>query len=1063
MELRDHLQTALGATYALDGELGGGGMSRVFAATETAFGRKVVIKVLATELAAGVNVDRFKREIQLAANLQHPHIVPVLTAGEMDGTPYYTMPFIDGESLRRRLARGPLPVAEAVSVLRDVARALAYAHEHGVVHRDIKPDNVLLAGGSATVADFGIAKALAAAKGAHPSQIDAETSALTSLGVSIGTPIYMAPEQAAADPSTDHRADIYSFGCMAYELLAGRPPFSGLSPHKLLAAHMGERPKPLSELRPDVPPVLADIVMQCLAKDPDARPQRAADLARLLDAVSSSASNEAMPAIAFSGPGALKRALTIYVVAFAAVVILAKAAAVGIGVPDWVMPTVVVIMLLGLPAILLTAYVQRVARRAITTTPGRGADGSTEPPSTIATIALKASPYVSWRHVGGTLASAVGAFALLVTLLMALRPLGLGPLKSLMASGALARRDKILVADFTSTGAGADTSLGGVISEAVRADLGQSPVVSVVTPQTVAAVLQRMQRAPDTRIDTSLAREVAKREGVKAVVGGDVHTLPGGGFVITMKLVSADSGKELASLTASADGAKDLIPTIGNLTRKLRARMGESLKHVQTTAQLAQVTTSSLPALQKYTEAQRAMSIDLDYTKAEGLFREATQIDTAFAAAYRALATVMGNAGRDRDGQIKALEKAYAHVDRLPEVERYQTIASYWTNGPRPDPEKAKQAYESLLVIRPNFYAALNNIALIYANERDFTKAERYLREAIAANPSSPLPYGNLMGYLAEQGKTVAAESIFTEQLKISSNNPRVALGRVNMLFARGQYDSANAVVDSLSRANRGAADLERQDVGVHAMTAMVRGKLNESLRLVSVNAQASQKDGDPSALLTATFDSAFVEAWYRGSKDKAVRLLEAGLQRTPLTSLPPLTRPYVGLAQIYALAGRPDLAKKMLTDFETTAPTMSAQDAASNRHSIQFAIALAEGRYPDAVREAKAADVGACTVCATPVIALAYDYAQQNDSAITYYTRYVGSPSILNRFETDGFFLAGSYKRLGELWEAKGDRAKAVAYYTKFVDLWKNADADLQPKVAEVKKRLTRLEAEGR
>src|SRR5678815_5033164 len=153
MELRDQLQSALANTYSLDRELGGGGMSRVFAATEIALGRKVVIKVLPVELGAGVNVDRFKREILLAANLQHPHIVPVLAAGEIDGVPYYTMPFIDGESLRARLARGPMPIGDAVGILRDVAKALAYAHERGVVHRDIKPDNVLMSGGSATVTD----------------------------------------------------------------------------------------------------------------------------------------------------------------------------------------------------------------------------------------------------------------------------------------------------------------------------------------------------------------------------------------------------------------------------------------------------------------------------------------------------------------------------------------------------------------------------------------------------------------------------------------------------------------------------------------------------------------------------------------------------------------------------------------------------------------------------------------------------------------------------------------------------------------------------------------------
>src|SRR5215471_1452850 len=186
MELREQLQALLGGAYQIDRELGGGGMSRVFSATETAFGRKVVIKVLPAELGAGVNVDRFKREIQVAANLQHPHIVPVLTAGEMGDVPFYTMPFIDGESLRARLSAGPMPIDECVSLLRDVARALAYAHEHQVVHRDIKPDNVLITGGSATVTDFGIAKAISAARASDT--LGGGGGPLTQMGVSIGTP-----------------------------------------------------------------------------------------------------------------------------------------------------------------------------------------------------------------------------------------------------------------------------------------------------------------------------------------------------------------------------------------------------------------------------------------------------------------------------------------------------------------------------------------------------------------------------------------------------------------------------------------------------------------------------------------------------------------------------------------------------------------------------------------------------------------------------------------------------------------------------------------------------------
>ena len=278
-DLREQLQATLGDAYLLERELGGGGMSRVFLAHETSLGRKVVVKVLLPELAAGVSVDRFRREIQLAAQLQHPHIVPLLAAGESNGLPYFTMPFVVGESLRARVARGELPVGETVHILRDVVSALAYAHEFGVAHRDIKPDNVLLTGGVAVVTDFGVAKAVSVSSEAQ------QHTALTSMGMALGTPAYMAPEQATADPNVDHRADIYALGAMAYELLTGRAPFAGRSAQATLAAHVVEDPEPVERRRPGLPPPLAALVMQCLAKRPADRPQAAADVIHVLDSL----------------------------------------------------------------------------------------------------------------------------------------------------------------------------------------------------------------------------------------------------------------------------------------------------------------------------------------------------------------------------------------------------------------------------------------------------------------------------------------------------------------------------------------------------------------------------------------------------------------------------------------------------------------------------------------------------------------------------------------------------------------------------------------------------------
>ncbi|MES2306395.1 MAG: protein kinase [Gemmatimonadota bacterium] len=277
--LRQRLALAVGSSLRIERELLGGGMSRVFVAADIALGRKVVIKVFSS--AGGVSPERFHQEMLLSASLHHPHIVPILAAGVFDDCPWYSMPFVEGRSLRERMtAEGQLPIRDVLRILRDVGRACSHAHAHGIVHRDIKPENVLLAGDAAMIIDFGIAKALGAALTGNASQ-----PGLTRVGFTLGTPTYMAPEQASADPALDHRADLYAIGVVAFELLAGRPPFQGASSHEILKAHIADPVPDLSRVRANTPPPLVALIERCLAKSPGGRPASAGELVEQFETI----------------------------------------------------------------------------------------------------------------------------------------------------------------------------------------------------------------------------------------------------------------------------------------------------------------------------------------------------------------------------------------------------------------------------------------------------------------------------------------------------------------------------------------------------------------------------------------------------------------------------------------------------------------------------------------------------------------------------------------------------------------------------------------------------------
>jgi tetratricopeptide (TPR) repeat protein len=781
-----------------------------------------------------------------------------------------------------------------------------------------------------------------------------------------------------------------------------------------------------------------------------------------------------MPAILLGGRGMLQKALGLYAVAFIIVAIVAKAAIVGIGLPDWVFPGALVVMGLGLPVILFTAYTQYVARRAMTTSPTLTPGGSLALTThgTMANIAIKASPHLSWRRAALGGVYAVSAFIIAIGVFMVLRAFGIGPAGSLFAKGRLNSRDALIVSDFRVKGA--DSSLGSVVSEAVRTSLAESDVISIVNPTVVAAALGRMQRPTTTPVDLPLAREIAVREGAKAVVDGDVTPL-GAGFVLSMRLVTADSGLELATFHETASGPNELLPKLDKLVRALRGRMGESLKRVHADPPLEQVTTRSLEALRKFAEGRRANNLQGDFAKSAALLDQAVALDTGFAMAYRSLGIAYSNLGFPREKSDSAFVKAYRYRDRLTERERYLATANYYEVTR--DRGKEIAAYEEYLAHNPHDYAIPNNLALRLEMRRDFVKAESLFRRSLAENPASALAIGNLVRNLVSQGRYDEAAKAAAEFRQRTPSTTALNNAEFFIEYGRRNYDSATSVLRTTRAKTSNVVTKSRTTASLGAVS-LIQGRLAAGLQLRREVFVMDSARGAATSPVDVALDSAFVDAWFREQPARAAKTLDEALARHPLKALPVDDRNDFGIASVYAIAARPDRARAILAQYDAEVrDTTIRRDQEPYRHRALADIAIAERRPRDAVNEVRAGDRGsdgpvdACASCTYAALGRAFDLAGMPDSAIAsfeaslsehYSLRYIGNP-YKPTLNGDIRHLAGTYKRLGELYEAKGDREKAVTNYTKFVELWKNADPELQPKVAEVKKKLARLDTEIR
>jgi tetratricopeptide (TPR) repeat protein len=547
------------------------------------------------------------------------------------------------------------------------------------------------------------------------------------------------------------------------------------------------------------------------------------------------------------------------------------------------------------------------------------------------------------------------------------------------------------------------------------------------------------------------------------VLSGEVTRI-GGGYMISAQVVGADSGRVLAAHRETAESPRDIIPAVDRLSRKLRRQIGESLHGVRAGQPLEAVTTSSLDALRQYSLGARLAGAG-HYDEAIPFFEKAVQLDTAFATAWRLIAIELWNLGRDPGQQVEAISKAYALRDRLPEKERYSTEAQYfeWVQDDR---AKARAAWRALLALDPENSGALTNLGLLVWMEGDYEEAARLAAGAIRADSNSLAPYTNLVDAQVTLGRFAQAETTLARWRSRFGAGGQYQLQVGFMASARGDYDSATRAFRRGLAPNGSPAERARAASRL-ARLATLGGRLGEARRL---DRFAAEIEGTPAAALRPPLEQSWTEVRLGLSRESATRRLDSLMATPGFKGVPVTDRPYDEIALLYATAGRPQQARLVAAEGERAlrASGLVGERLLSGRFhrmlgdGLQGILLLQEGKFDESVWRFRRAQAAFAALWWVPELAVAVDRGGAADSALALYERYLGSTWNF-RLYPDGHHLAPMVRRAGELYEARGDRARAAQAYQRFVALWRDADPVLQPQVAEVRRRLADVAGEPR
>jgi eukaryotic-like serine/threonine-protein kinase len=733
------------------------------------------------------------------------------------------------------------------------------------------------------------------------------------------------------------------------------------------------------------------------------------------------------------------------------------------GLPDWVPGFAIVLFLIGLPIVVATAFVEeglpgQAQRRSSRRRRGgrnAGNGGHAAPPARAAQEEVPS--LLTWRR---SILAGIGAFLLLGVATgsyMGMREAGIGPFGSLVGAGVLDARDRLIVADFDSRTP--DPELGAIVAEAFRVDFSQSPILTLVDASWVREALRRMDREPHARLDAELTHELSLREGLKAYVAGEVAAA-GGGYLLSARLVSAADGTVLASFRETAAGEGLLLPAIDRLSKRLRERIGESLRTIRANPPLEQVTTPSLEALRRYSQAEAAMAQERDYDRALALLEEAVALDPGFAMAWRKIGVVLSNQNREAPRIIEAMTRAYEHRERLTERERFITIGSYHDIAMN-DVPAAIQAYRTVLETHPADPVALNNLGRLYGFMGDRESETQYYERVIAAEPYNAVTYNNLVFSYYAMGRTDDARRIHALMAERFPGNPDVQNQAALLAYADGDLARTEALIRERRAAFRGSPAVQIETSFQLGNITLVQGRV-AAAEANYREALAIQESRGSDVRLGWEINAARGALEQGAAPAAALRVLDELVARDALARLEPAARPYLPLARVYAEAGRVDRARQILAEWQREVPAELRRGGEPLLRAVHGAIAMSEARHEEAVREFHAwrREAAGCVPCGLPEIALAYDLMGQPDSAIAYFERFIEAP-FLGRIGADSRELPRALFRLGELYELKGDVARASERTARFLDLWKDADAPLQPRVEEARQRLRRLAGE--